>query len=217
MYRYQPTSRFAQVFDKFEEICIAACLGIMTLITFSNVVARYLFNSNILWALEVTVMLFAWLVLMGASYGVKHHTHIGVDVILEMASPKVRKLLGLISVGACLAFSILLLIGSWDYWYAFITKRAFMETEDIPMPDMLRFLEGWINQGEAYEKLPRFIPYLALPLGMALLTYRFLQAGWSILNGKTDKIITSHEVEEELEAAIAESSQSESDSQRGNN
>ena len=217
MYRYQPTSRFAQVFDKIEEICIAACLGIMTLITFSNVVARYLFNSNILWALELTVMLFAWLVLMGASYAVKHHTHIGVDVIIEMASPKVRKLLGLISVGACLAFSILLLVGSWDYWYAFITKRAFMETEDIPMPEMLRFLEGWINQGETYEKLPRFIPYMALPLGMALLIYRFLQAGWSIVTGKTDKIISSHEVEEELEVAITESSQNESGSQRGNN
>jgi C4-dicarboxylate transporter DctQ subunit len=205
------------VFDKIEEICIAACLGIMTLITFSNVVARYLFNSNILWALELTVMLFAWLVLMGASYAVKHHTHIGVDVIIEMASPKVRKLLGLISVGACLAYSIMLLIGSWDYWYAFVTKRAFMETEDIPMPEMLRFLEGWINQGETYEKLPRFIPYMALPLGMALLIYRFLQAGWSIVTGKTDKIISSHEVEEELEVAITESSQNESGSQRGIN
>jgi C4-dicarboxylate transporter DctQ subunit len=58
---------------------------------------------------------------------------------------------------------------------------------------------------------------MALPLGMALLIYRFLQAGWSIVTGKTDKIISSHEVEEELEVAITESSQNESGSQRGNN
>ena len=37
-----------------EETLIAAILGAMTLITFANVVARYVFNSNILWALETT-------------------------------------------------------------------------------------------------------------------------------------------------------------------
>ena len=37
--------------DKLEETVIAAILGIMTLVTFANVVARYVFNSNLLWAL----------------------------------------------------------------------------------------------------------------------------------------------------------------------
>ena len=40
---------------------IAILLGLMTLITFANVIARYVFNSNILWAVEGTVYLFAWL------------------------------------------------------------------------------------------------------------------------------------------------------------
>ena len=54
--------------DQIEESLIAIILGAMTLITFANVIARYVFNSNILWALETTVFLFAWLVLIGASY-----------------------------------------------------------------------------------------------------------------------------------------------------
>ena len=64
---------------------IAGLLGLMTLITFANVVARFVFNSNILWALELTVFLFAWLVLLGASYAVKTHAHLGVDAILNIA------------------------------------------------------------------------------------------------------------------------------------
>jgi C4-dicarboxylate transporter DctQ subunit len=195
----QAKSRFGHIVDEIEETSIALCLGLMTLITFANVVARYLFNSNILWALELTVFLFAWLVLMGASYAVKKNVHIGVDVVINMASPGIRKLLAILSVTACLAFSIMLLIGSWDYWYPFVTKRAFLETEDIPMPEALMFLADWLNEGERYEKIPRFIPYLALPLGMALLTFRFLQLAWSILFGDQDKIIASHEVEDELE------------------
>ncbi|PIE00656.1 MAG: C4-dicarboxylate ABC transporter permease [Thiothrix nivea] len=189
-------------FDTIEETSIAACLGLMTLITFANVIARYLFNSNILWALELTVYLFAWLVLMGCSYGVKKHFHIGVDVVINLFDPPVRRILALIAVSFCLLFAILLLIGSWDYWYAFATKRAFYETQDIPMPEFLQFLADWVNDGEKYEKIPRFIPYFALPLGMALLTFRFAQLAWGIWQGKIDTLIASHEAEEALEEVV---------------
>lgn len=201
---HQSTTRIGRITDNIEETSIALCLGLMTLITFANVIARYVFNSNILWAVEMTVYLFAWLVLMGTSYGVKKHIHIGVDVVINMVSPFNRKILALISVTACLAFSLLILIGSWNYWYPFATERAWLETQDIPMPDILRFLEGWMNEGEAYEKVPRYIPYFALPLGMALMTFRFLQLAWKVATGELDKIIASHEVEEELEEAIAQ-------------
>jgi len=184
--------------NQIEETSIAVCLGLMTLITFANVIARYLFNNNILWALELTVFLFAWLVLMGASYGVKKHVHIGVDVVINMLPPAGRRILAGIALMACLAFSIMLLIGSWNYWLPFATERSWLETDDIPMPDILQFLSAWINDGEKYEKLPRMIPYLALPLGMALLTFRFIQLGWKIIRGELDMIITSHEAEDSL-------------------
>ena len=192
------TNRFNEIFDEIEETSIAICLGLMTLLTFSNVIARYLLDINILWALEVTLVLFAWLVLMGMSYGVKKHIHIGVDVIINLLPPAGRKLAALFSITACLAFSILLLIGSWDYWYPFATERAWLETEDIPMPELLQFLSGWVNEGERYENLPRFIPYLALPLGLALMTFRFLQVGWKIVTNQQDMIIASHEAESML-------------------
>ncbi len=195
-------SRLEHAADQIEETSIAICLGIMTLITFANVIARYVFNSNILWALELTVFLFAWMILMGASYGVKKHIHIGVDVVINLLTPPMRKLCAILAVCACLAFSIMLLIGAWDYWYPFATKRAFLETEDIPMPEMLQFMAEWLNEGERYEKLPRMIPYLALPLGVALLTLRFLQLGWKVFRGELDSIIASHEAEEAMEEAM---------------
>ncbi|MCP4791574.1 MAG: TRAP transporter small permease [Gammaproteobacteria bacterium] len=189
-------SKFGSFFDQIEETSIAICLALMTVLTFANVVARYVFNSNILWALELTLFLFAWLVLMGCSYGVHKQFHIGVDVVINAVSPAYRRILALLSITACLAFSILLLVGSWDYWYKFATVRAFLETDDIPIPDALQFLSVWLNEGEAYEKIPRLIPYLALPLGMGLLTFRFLQVAVKIIKGETDVVIASHEAEE---------------------
>ena len=187
--------------NAIEESLIALILGLMTVITFANVIARYVFNSNILWALETTVFLFAWLVLLGASYCVKTRTHLGVDVILNIVSPGTRRVLAIVSVLCCLAFSILLLIGAWQYWAPFAGKQIWYEVNDIPMPDILRFLEDAVNEGEPYEKLPRFIPYFALPLGMVLITFRFFQAAWQIFRGETDRLIASHEAEDLVEEA----------------
>jgi len=66
------------------------------------------------------------------------------------------------------------------------------------MPFFLQFFADWLNDGERYEKLPRFIPYAVLPLAMALLLYRLLQATWRIATGKDDMLIVSHEVEDQI-------------------
>ncbi|MCY4053934.1 MAG: TRAP transporter small permease [Hyphomicrobiales bacterium] len=203
--------------DRIEEKLIAVILGLMTVITFANVVARYGFNSNILWALEMTVFLFGWLVLLGASYAVKKGAHIGVDVVINIVSAPTRRILGLIASAVCIAFALLMLKGSWDYWANFANlpategrwfptgfeekfrEKGWYEVNDIPMPDFLRWMETVFNAGETYEKIPRLIPYFVLPLSMALLLFRFLQAAWAIWSGKTSRIIASHEVEDELE------------------
>jgi C4-dicarboxylate transporter DctQ subunit len=206
-------TKLGRAVNAIEETLIAVILGLMTLVTFANVIARYVFNANILWALETTVFLFAWLVLLGASYCVKVRAHLGVDVVLNMVSPGMRKVLALISVAACLVYSILLLIGAWNYWAPFaampmldgtLKDQAWYEVNDIPMLGFLRFMEASMNQGEAYEKLPRFIPYAALPLGLFLLTFRFIQAAWKVMTGEADSVIASHEAEDLVEEAAAQ-------------
>ena len=209
---FEPKTMLGRVINEIEETLIAVILGLMTIITFANVVARYVFNDNILWALETTVFLFAWLVLIGASYCVKARAHLGVDVVLNMVQPGLRRLLAFIAVGACLVFSVLLMIGAWNYWAPFaalpmldgtLKDQAWYEVNDIPMLDFLRFIEVSMNQGEAYEKLPRFIPYAALPIGLFLLTFRFLQAAWKVITGEIDSIISGHEAEDLVEEAAA--------------
>jgi C4-dicarboxylate transporter DctQ subunit len=207
--------------DQIEETLIALILGLMTLITFANVIARFIFNSNILWALELTVFLFAWLVLLGASYAVKNHSHLGVDAILNMVSPPVRKVMALVAVGCCLVFSFLMLKGAYDYWAVFaelpptsgrwfptgfedkFRGQGWYEVQDVPMVAPLRFLEDWINFGEAYEKLPKVVPYIVLPISMLLLTLRFIQVALQVWHGRIDRLVASHEVEDEIDEARA--------------
>ena len=207
--------------DQIEETVIAVLLGLMTLLTFANVVARFAFNSNILWALELTVYMFAWLVLLGASYAVKKHSHLGVDAIVNLLSPPARRLMALVAVAACMLFSLLMLKGAYDYWAVYADlpptsgrwfptgldmkarSQSFYEVQDVPMVGMFRFLEDLINYGDPYEKLPKVVPYVAIPLSMLLLVLRFVQAGIGVWKGNVDRLVASHEVEDEMAEARA--------------
>ena len=207
----------ASFIDRIEETLIAVLLGIMTLLTFANVIARYVFNSNILWALELTVFMFGWLVLLGAPYAVKKGSHLGVDAVINILPVRTRKALALFAVAVCIAFSFLMLKGAWDYWANFANLpqtegrwfptgfqdkfrgQGWFETNDIPHPAFLNWMADVFNEGTAYEKLPRMVPYMVLPISMALLLYRFIQAGIAIWTGKVDRIIASHEVEDDIE------------------
>lgn len=192
----EPRSGTGRFINEIEETFIAILLGAMTLVTFAAVVARYIFNSGILWALETTVFLFAWLVLIGVSYCVKVNALLGVDIVAASLPRPARRILGLVAVAASLAFAVLICKGAWDYWLPFVGNRAWYEVNDIPALDFVQWLAPYLNDGDRWNKLPRFIPYFALPLGMTLLVFRLLQAGWRVWTGKQDMIIASHEVED---------------------
>lgn len=100
----------------FEETAIAVILGLMTIVTFVNVVLRYGFNESLIWGLEVTLILFAWLVILGVSYGVRVTMHLGVDAITNLLSTRPRRILALVSAAVCIAYAFLLVKGAWDYW-----------------------------------------------------------------------------------------------------
>jgi C4-dicarboxylate transporter DctQ subunit len=213
---YHSTSRLGRIVNELEETVIALILGIMTIITFINVILRYGFNTGLIWGLEAVTFLFAWLVLFGVSYAVKVTAHLGVDAVINLMSPPMRRIVALIAAAVCLAYAALVLKGAWDYWANFAnlpqttgrwfptgfeemkrtSYRSWYEVVDIPMPEILRWIEPLINEGEEYEKIPRFIPYAILPFGMALLLFRFVQATMRLLSGQQDSLIVSHEAED---------------------
>jgi C4-dicarboxylate transporter DctQ subunit len=209
-------SGLGRIVSELEETAIALILGLMTIITFINVVLRYGFNTGIIWGLEAVTFLFAWLVLFGMSYAVKVTAHLGVDAVINLFSDGPRKVLAVIAGLVCVAYAMLLMKGAWDYWAPFggfdVTSgrwfptgfentrdQAWYEVIDIPMPDWLRFIEPIMNEGEEYEKLPRFIPYFMLPFGAALLLFRFVQATLRVITGRQSSLIVSHEAEDAVE------------------
>lgn len=214
---YVPKTALARFVHSLEETAIALILGLMTLVTFVNVVLRYVFNASLIWGLEVTLILFAWLVLLGIAYGFKVTSHLGVDAIINLLPNRGRRVSALIAAACCVAYALLLLKGAWDYWAPFaalqptqgrwfplgfaegVRDRAFYVTDQVPMLGMFRWLEDAINYGEEYEKLPRVVPYAILPFSTALILFRVIQSAIAVVRGHQDSLIVSHEAEEAVE------------------
>lgn len=218
-----PNNKLGRVTDKLEETLIALILGAMTMITFINVVLRYGFNSGLIWGLEATSILFAWLVLFGIAYCVKITAHLGVDSVINLFAAKGRRRLALLATGISIVYAFLLLKGGYDYYANFAnlpattghwfptglqemkptSYRGWYEMNRLPMPEWLRFIESGMNEGEKYNKLPRFVPYAILPVGFALLLFRFIQAFIHLYTGDRDTLIVSHEAEDDVKEAGA--------------
>jgi len=153
--------------DHLEEGVIAFLLALMTLITFMQVIARYVFNYSFVWALELVTFLFAWLIFLGMSYGVRVGSHIGVDAIVKAVGPRTGRVLEFIAGICCIAYALIVLYGGWIY----MSKMRELGTlaEDLP-------IEVWI-------------PQIVLPLGYALLAYRFGQVLYRIATGRAGHLL----------------------------
>lgn len=157
--------------DHTEEILISFMLGLATLVVFAQVVARYVFHSGFNWAPELVEYLFLWTVMIGASYGVRHKVHLGVDVLAKKFPTHVRRYISLISV----AISILFTAGM-GYLSIFYVHNAYKH--ELLSVDL---------------EIPVWIPQLALPVGFLFITLRFIQVGWLILKGEMETVTKSGE------------------------
>jgi len=162
--------------DLFEKIVITTGLATATLLVFTNVILRYLFESGLTWALEAVQYLFAWVVLVGAAHGVKAGIHLGIDVLVEKFPPRVQRIIALIALFICLIFVGTVFVLSVQY----ITR-----------------IYAWGDLSLDLQ-IPQWIPYLAIPVGLGLMFLHFLVVGWKIWQGETTTIHT-HEPPQALE------------------
>lgn len=162
---------FNKILDRIEELLISVMLGTATLLVFSQVVARYVFHTGINWIPEMVEYLFLWSVMIGASYGVKHKVHLGVDVLAKKLPKKLRRQVSLLSILISISFTAGMAYLS--YFYVLAAK-----THDLISVDL---------------QIPLWIAHLALPVGFTFLTLRFIEVGWLIIKGEMETITKSGE------------------------
>ena len=155
-----------KILDRLEEIIISCLIAGATVLIFVAVLHRYgstvpflfpyLHEIDMTWAQELCIYMFVWMAKFGAAYGVRQGVHVGVDVLVNRLGVNHRMkviLFGLLA-GALFTGIIAALGASFVHELSETDSRS--------------------NDLEA----PKWIVYLAIPLGSGLMCFRFLQVAW---------------------------------------
>lgn len=174
-----------------EEGIIALLLVVTTLLVFVEVILRFGFNTGVSWAQEGTLHLSAWLVLFGASYGVRVGAHIGVDAFVRTLSRDARRAVSFVALLLCLVYCGLFLWGAWVY----LSKMQMIgiHLEDIP--------------------IPKWQAHSILLIGFVLLTIRFLELLWMVITDRADGFAFSDEAKDAMR--LSEQGQQGADGEAG--
>ncbi len=173
-----------RLLDRLEEVLIATLIAVATILIFLSVshrfaigfaadlvgfarahdmaglgdTARSVFKAinalKMTWAQEACIYLFVWMAKFGAAYGVRTGIHVGVDILAERLEGAARRTITTIAMSGGVVFTaIITWIGTDFVWHVRLGGQV--------SPDL---------------EMPMWIIYLAVPLGSALMCFRFLQA-----------------------------------------
>ena len=155
---------------KLIEILLVVGLAAMSLMVFLNVVLRYAFSSGIPFSVEISRLIFVWLIFLGAILALKEGAHLSVDSLVRRLPRGPRLACFWLSRGLMLWCCWLLWQGSWvqtvinwnnlapisgisvgTMYAAGLVAAAFMAV--IIAGDIWRSLRDWLS-GRADAGLP---------------------------------------------------------------
>lgn len=187
--------------ERFEDNLLIILMALLTVVSFSQVIARYGFNTGWSGALEFSMVLFSWLILVGMSYGIKRSSHLGVDILLKATPKPIAKWLAIFGASTGLIYGLILLDASWlkavgvdtrsgaiDYWSKMY--KINIGTEELRWPVWIQETFG------VQDRVQRWLVLIILPISLALVSFRSLQAMFEIYRGDREMVIAGHEAEE---------------------
>ena len=96
--------------EKFEKFVACASVSVMAILVFVNVIARFIFNSPLAVADEMSCYLFVLMSFMGTAIAARRKAHLGLTIVTDKLSPsaarKVQVLMYLIAAVFCLLIVI---------------------------------------------------------------------------------------------------------------
>lgn len=128
-------------------VTLALCVILVNL----NVLMRYFLNNPLIWCEELVTSLFVWTVFIGSAYAHRTHSHIGVDIVVNLFPPKSKAVVREVVRIVELCILIMLTVISAQYVYNLIFSRGVLK---IAYTDLLRVPKWWTG--------------IAVPIGFGL-------------------------------------------------
>ena len=145
---------FASVLKNLDAIITCVTLSICVILVNVNVILRYIIRQPIPGCEEIVTGFFVWTVFIGCAYAHRTHSHLGVDILVNVMPGTLKKVTEIVVL--ILELGILILVtyisGEYVYHLMFSATGAWKPT----LTDTLRFPKWYIG--------------IAVPIGFGLST-----------------------------------------------
>jgi len=151
--KYVLTFRWANVLSEIAGYLSALALILATLAMMHGVLTRYLFGRPTVWQTEVSIYLLVFVTFVGAAYGLKHHAHVGVDLLVERLPLRAQLVTRVVTAVLALGVVVVVIWTSYGTWWEAV--------------------EGGFTSPTAL-RAPLSLVYGILPLGMLLVAFQYI-------------------------------------------
>ena len=168
-----------KVLDKIEEAICIVCLLAMTTLVFANVFSRYVLHLSLSFSEEITTNLFVLLSMMGTAIAARRRAHLGLSILTDAVSPRVRRILLIFGFGLATVFSFAV------FFYGVKMVRS----------------EYILGQVTPSMQWPEWIYGCFVPFGAIFMTIRFAQITLEEIRTPAEKLKSDAELMIEKAAA----------------
>lgn len=149
--------------EKIEKFVSCACVSVMAVLIFANVIARKWFDNSLTIADEMPTYLFVLMSFMGTAIAARRKAHLGLSIITDRVSPRTRLIISMIMYGVAALFCLLIVI--FGVQMVISQYQLGQETAAMQWPEwiygsfvpvgaafsMLAFLEGIADMAREYR------------------------------------------------------------------
>ncbi|NYT44275.1 TRAP transporter small permease [Alcaligenaceae bacterium] len=152
------------VLDRIASLIVKVTMAVLTSVLLLQVFFRYVMNDSLTWGWDVPRVCFIWAIMFSIPLGVRYNAHVGIDLVVERFSARVRRLT--LSLNAVL---IMILSGMIAYYAVLLMG----ETWDQNMPGIP------LSVGVFYASLALGLIHTCLHIGRILITGELRNEHWS--------------------------------------
>ena len=98
-----------RVLGRLVELALAAGMAACSLVILAQVFMRYVLGAPISWAEEFAVLVFAWLIFLGAAYVQRDDSHLSIDSLRRLAGARLAFALDVIRLAVIAACSLVVI------------------------------------------------------------------------------------------------------------
>lgn len=152
--------KLAEVLKQPLELCLCVILIAIVLVTFAQVLFRYVFHLSLAWSEEVARYLFLWLASLAAAYAFKTKSHFALRFLVDRLGKKLQNRIETLVVFIVSGFLII-----------FIWKAA-------------EYTIGMAKQVSPSIQMSMAVPYSSVVVGGILMLYYVLRNWWFDIHKK---------------------------------